>query len=252
MSEQHAQAADEQAHGEGGAGRRALVVGAHPDDIEFGIAGTVARWVEEGWDVRYVIVTSGQRGVQDIDTDPEAFGRVRESEARDAAAAVGVTDVTFLRYMDTEVVHNRNLERDLSREFRRARPHRLAVMDPEQLIGDGFVNHPDHRAVGAASLDITVTGGTTAAIFPELLRAEGLEPWRGLEEIWLMGPAGGDHVVDITTTFDRKIASLQAHKSQMAQLSFDVRAFLGARLAELGKPHGYAYAEAFRVLSRGR
>lgn len=231
--------------------KRALVVGAHPDDIEFGIAGTVARWVDEGWDVRYVIVTSGQRGVQDIDADPEAFGRVREAEARDAAAAVGVTDVTLLGYMDTEVVHNRNLERDLSREFRRARPHRLVAMDPQQLIGD-FVNHPDHRAVGAATLDVTITGGTTAAIFPELLRDESLQPWQGLEDIWVMGPGGGDHVVDVTPTFERKLDALEAHKSQMAQIPFDVRTFLAQRLAEIGEPHGYSFAEAFRVISRRR
>ena len=85
--------------------RRALVVSAHPDDIEFGCAGTVALWVEEGWDVRYVIVTSGQKGVQDARQDPEAFGRLREQESKRAAEICGVTDVTFLRYMDSDGQH---------------------------------------------------------------------------------------------------------------------------------------------------
>jgi LmbE family N-acetylglucosaminyl deacetylase len=229
-----------------------LVVGAHPDDIEFGAAGTVAGWTEVGWDVRYVIVTSGQRGVQDARQDPAAFGRLREEEALAAAKVCGVEDVTFLRHMDTEVVYGPGLLRDLSREFRRHRPHRLLTLNPEHLPASGFVNHPDHRAVGAATVDVTITGGTTAAIFPELLLAEYLEPWQGLADIWLMGPGGGDEVVDVTATFERKLAALEAHASQIAQLPWDLREFLGRRLAEVGAPHGYRYAESFRVLARRR
>ncbi|MGH2683990.1 MAG: PIG-L deacetylase family protein, partial [Actinomycetota bacterium] len=201
--------------------RRALVISAHPDDIESGAAGTIAGWVDEGWDVRYVIVTSGQKGTQDAAIGPEELGRIREAESVAAARAVGVTDVTFLGWMDSEVVHGPELQQALSREFRRHQPHRLMAMKPDILPTDFFVNHPDHRAVGTASLDITVTGGTTAAIFPELLE-EGLEPWQGLEETWLMGPGGGPTVVDVTATFDRKITALQAHVSQVGD--WDVRA----------------------------
>jgi len=232
--------------------RRALIVGAHPDDIEFGCAGTVATWVGEGWDVRYLIVTSGQKGVQDAASDPEAFGRVREAESTEAAKAVGVTDVTFLGYMDSEVAAADwlQLRRDLSRQFRRHRPHRMIVGNPEMLPTDRFVNHPDHRAVSTAMLDITMTGGTTAAIFPELQIEEGLPPWRELEETWLTGQAGGSQVVDVSSTFDAKIAALKAHVSQVGE--WDVAAFMGPRLAELGKAHGYAYAESFRVISYRR
>ena len=226
--------------------RRALVVSAHPDDIEFGCAGTVAAWVDEGWDVRYVIVTSGQKGVQDPAQDPHEFGARRESESVAAAGAVGVTDVALLRYMDSEVVYGQPLLKDLSRQFRVHRPHRLVAMNPEPLPTDYFVNHPDHRAVGQAILDVTMTGGTTAAIFPELLLDEGLPPWRELEETWLMGPAGGSTVVDISDTFERKIHALEAHVSQVGE--WDVRTFMGQRLAERGAPHGYAYAESFRVI----
>src|SRR6266699_5798166 len=194
----------------GGERRRVLVIGAHPDDIEFGAGGTIPRWVDEGWYDHHGIVPSGRRGVQDAGQDPVAFGGLREDEARSAAKVAGVTDVTFLGYMDTEVVDSPTLQRDLAREFRRHRPHRLLTMNPEHLPAGGFINHPDHRAVATAALDTTITGGTTAAIFPELETEEGLPPWRELEEIWLMGPSGGNEVDDVTAYFERKLAALEA------------------------------------------
>jgi LmbE family N-acetylglucosaminyl deacetylase len=230
--------------------RRALVVSAHPDDIEFGCAGTVCRWVDEGWDVRYAIVTSGQKGVQDARQDPHQFGRLREQEARRAAEVCGVTDVSFLGWMDSEVAYGPDLLKDVARQFRRHRPHRLVCMDPQPLPTDMFVNHPDHRFVGQASLDMTVTGGTTAAIYPELVLEEGLEPWRELEDTWIFGPAGGPMAVDITDTLERKLDALQAHVSQVGE--WDVRTFMRQRLAERGEPHGFAYAETFRVISYRR
>ena len=230
--------------------RRALVISAHPDDIEFGCAGTMCRWVDEGWDVRYVIATSGQKGVQDARQDPEEFGRLREEESRRAAEICGVSDVTFLRWMDSEVEYGQALLKDLSRQFRRHRPHRLITMDPQSLPTDMFVNHPDHRFVAQAALDMTLTGGTTAAIFPELALEEGLEPWRELEETWIFGPAGGPTAVDITDTVERKLDALQAHVSQVGE--WDVRRFMKERLAERGRPHGFDYAETFRVINHRR
>jgi LmbE family N-acetylglucosaminyl deacetylase len=229
--------------------RRALAIYAHPDDIDFGAAGTIARWVAEGWDVRYVCVTSGQKGGQDASVTPDEYGAMREQEQRAAAATVGVTDVTFLRWMDSEVFESLALRKALSREFRRARPHRILTMNPELLPSPYFVNHPDHRAVGTCALDITMTGGTTAQIFPELLD-EGLPPWRELEETWLMGPSGGDRIVDVTDTIDKKIAALECHHSQTAAMN--VREFMTKRLADIGHAHGYSYAEAFRVQSYRR
>jgi LmbE family N-acetylglucosaminyl deacetylase len=120
-------------------------------------------------------------------------------------------------------------------------------MDPQPLPTDMFVNHPDHRFVGQASLDTTVTGGTTAAIFPELVLEERLEPWRELEQTWIFGPGGGPMAVDITDTIERKLDALEAHVSQVGE--WDVRGFMRERLAERGKPHGYAYAETFRVIN---
>lgn len=232
--------------------RRALVISAHPDDIEFGCAGTVCRWANEGWDVRYVIVTSGQKGTQDVRQHPDEVGSQREEESREAARICGVTNVSFLGWMDSEVLFGdgRALRKDLSRQFRIHRPHRLVTMGPELLPTESFVNHPDHRAVATAALDITMTGGTTAAIFPELMLEEDLPPWQELEETWIMGPAGGSTVVDITETIDCKLAALHVHHSQIGNR--DVDAILRPRLAERGRPHGYPYAESFRVISNRR
>jgi LmbE family N-acetylglucosaminyl deacetylase len=229
--------------------RRCLCVSAHPDDIDFGAAGTVARWVDEGWDVRYVVVTSGQKGGWESAMDPKTYGELREAEQRAAAAEVGVTDVTFLRWMDSEVVDSLDLRRAISREFRRHRPHRLVTMIPDPLPTDMFVNHPDHRVVGQATLDVTMTGGTTASIFPELID-EGLPPWRELEQSWLMGPAVKPVAVDVTATMDRKLAALRCHKSQTGDR--DIETFLRTRLREAGRVFGLPYVETFRVINYRR
>ena len=150
--------------------RRALAIFAHPDDVDFGAAGTVARWVRDGWDVRYVCVTRGQKGAWDAHMDVDEYGALRESEQRAAADAVGVHDVTFLEWMDSEVFDSLELRRALSREFRRHQPHRLLTMSPDPLPTDRFVNHPDHRVVGQAALDITMTGGTTRVDLPGAAR----------------------------------------------------------------------------------
>ena len=110
-----------------------------------------------------------------------------------------------------------------------------------------FVNHPDHRAVGVATLDITMTSGTTAAIFPELVTQEGLEPWRSLEEVWIYGPGSSTTVVDVSAGFERKVAALRAHASQIGD--WDVATTMGERMAAAGEAYGYRYAESFRVIS---
>lgn len=225
---------------------RVLVVTAHPDDIEFGCAGSVALWVDEGAEVTFVIVTDGSTGTTDTGLMGERLAEVRREETVLAAKIVGVESVVFLGYRDGYVEHTLELRRDIAREFRKARPHRFVVMDPQSLPGGWFVNHPDHRAVGQASLDITITAGTTPGHFPELLD-EGLEPWRGLKEIYLQGPGGGEHAVDITATLDRKIDALKAHASQVGEwegLDEMIRGWMSAN----GKEHGLDAAELFHVI----
>jgi LmbE family N-acetylglucosaminyl deacetylase len=177
------------------------------------------------------------------------YGALREQEQRAAAKAVGVDDVTFLDWMDSEVFDSLDLRLALSREFRRHRPHRLLTMSVDPLPTDRFVNHPDHRAVGQCALDITMTGGTTASIFPELL-AEDLPPWRQLEETWLMGPALKPRAVDVSRTLDRKLDAIRAHASQIGDR--DVEAMVRQRLREQGRAFGLEYAETFRVIGYRR
>lgn len=229
--------------------RRVLAVFAHPDDVDFGAAGTVARWVDEGWDVRYVCVTRGQKGAWDAHMNVDEYGALREQEQRAAAKEVGVSDVTFLDFMDSEVFDSLDLRLALSREFRRHRPHRLLTMAPDPLPTDRFVNHPDHRAVGQCALDVTMTGGTTASIFPELL-LDGLEPWRELEETWLMGPGVKPRAIDVTDTLDRKLAALRCHASQIGDR--DIETFVRQRLRDQGRAFGMRYAETFRVIGYRR
>jgi LmbE family N-acetylglucosaminyl deacetylase len=173
------------------------------------------------------------------------LAEIRREETLTAAKIVGVTDVVFLGYRDGYVEPTLDLRRDLAREFRKVRPHRMIAMDPQSLPGGWFVNHPDHRAVGQASLDIVVTAGTTPGHFPELLD-EGLEPWKGLRDIYLFGPGGGPVAVDIADSIDRKIEALKAHSSQVGD--WDVDSMIRAWNAQNGREHGYAYAELFQMV----
>jgi LmbE family N-acetylglucosaminyl deacetylase len=225
---------------------RVLVVAAHPDDIEFGCAGSVARWVDEGAEVTFVLVTDGSTGTVDTELMGERLADLRREETLKAARILGVDDVIFLGYRDGYVEPTLDLRRDIAREYRKARPHRLIAMDPQTLPGGWFVNHPDHRAVGQATLDVTITAGTTPGHFPELLD-EGFEPWRGLREIYMTGPGGGEHAEDISTTLDRKIEALKAHASQVGEwegLDDMIRGWMKAN----GEEHGLAYAERFHVI----
>lgn len=224
---------------------RVLCVMAHPDDVEFGAAGSVARWVDEGAEVTYVLVTDGSTGTQDSGLAGAKLAGIRREETLRAAKIVGVEDVVFLGYRDGYVEPTLDLRRDLAREFRKTRPHRMVTMDPQSLPGGWFVNHPDHRAIGQSALDITVTAGTTPGHFPELLD-EGLEAWKGLREIYLFGPGGGPVAVDITSSIDRKVEALKAHESQVGD--WDVESMIRAWTMQNGREHGYEYAELFQLV----
>ncbi|NWF68013.1 MAG: PIG-L family deacetylase [Chloroflexi bacterium] len=224
---------------------RTLVIVAHPDDIEFGVAGSVARWTLEGADVAYCIVTDGSAGSNDPNIDKETLIRTRQAEQLAAAAVVGVEDVHFLNYPDGMLQPTLELRRDLTRLIRRLKPERVITMDPTVWFVDnpGYINHPDHRACAEAAIYATFPSAETRPIFPELL-AEGLEPHK-VAELWLMFSEKPNTHVDITAVIDRKIDSLSRHVSQVGGRDLS---FVRGWDAEAGKAGGYEYAESYRVL----
>jgi LmbE family N-acetylglucosaminyl deacetylase len=229
---------------------RALAVSAHPDDIEFGCAGTLAAWIDQGAEVTLCIVTDGSTGTQERGLMGESLAKVRRAESERAAEIIGATRVEWLGYRDGYVEYTLDLRKDIARQFRVHRPHRYIVMDAAPTIESRFVNHPDHRAVGLASLDVVLTAGTTPGHFPELLD-EGVEPWRGLRELWIMGPGEKPVAVDISAYIDRKIDALMCHESQVGSDAERIGGFVREFGKELGKRFGYDYAETFQVITQG-
>lgn len=223
---------------------RILVVVAHHDDIEFGVAGSVARWVEEGAQITYCLVTDGAAGSNEPGADLQALVRRREEEQLAAAALVGVKDVRFLHYADGTLQPSMELRRELTRLIREIRPQRVVCQDPTTIfVGDGYINHPDHRAAGEATIYAVFPSAGTRPIFPELL-AEGLEPY-DVAELYMMFSLQPSIYVDTSAYIDRKIAALLCHSSQVGP---DAEGWLREMDAEAGKQAGCAYAESYRVM----
>jgi len=228
--------------------KRVLGVFAHPDDVDFGAAGTVARWIADGLQVAYLLITRGDAG--GFDDRPRAeMPVVREAEQRAGAGALGVSDVEFLDgYADGTLTPSIELRRDITRAIRRVRPDRILTTSPlrrwERIAGP---SHPDHLAAGEA---------TTCAIYPDArnpfafadLMAEGLDPWV-VREVWYMGGPNPDHVIDVTDRYPAKLAALRAHASQTSHV--DIDAILRERMAMTARAGGLPadrLAEAFTVL----
>jgi LmbE family N-acetylglucosaminyl deacetylase len=228
--------------------RRVLVVVAHPDDAEFGCAGSVARWVDEGCEVFYCLFTSGNRGSSDPDMTPERLAGIREEEQRAAALSLGVKDVLLLGYPDGELEDTREARRDAVRAIRRFRPDRLVTQNPFPSLNP-YSGHRDHRHAGRLALDAVYPYARDRLHFPEVL-AEGYEPHK-VREVYLMGHPEPDVVVDTTAYIDRKLAALRCHASQLKDFAA-VEARVRQFNADVGKPHGHAYAEGFRLIDLPR
>ncbi len=231
---------------------RVLALAAHPDDLDFGAAGTIAGFVDAGLEVTYLLCSRGEQGGFD-DTPREHMPALREAEQRAAAAAVGVHDVRFLEgYRDGWLEPTHDLQRDIVRAIRQVRPDRMLIPSPERNWNRIGASHPDHLAVGEAGIRAIYPAARNAFAFPELLADEGLEPWT-VREVWLMADPAADHVVRIDKTFDRKLDALHAHASQTSHHE-DLEGMLrewGHRIAGMfDLPEG-ALAEAFRVVSTG-
>jgi LmbE family N-acetylglucosaminyl deacetylase len=231
---------------------RILVIVAHPDDVDFGAAGTVARWTDAGIDVSYCVVTNGEAGGSDLSVPRDEMVTVRQAEQTAAAKQVGVHDIHFLGYPDGRVEQTIGLRRDLTRVIRLLRPDRVLCQSPERNYMRMGVSHPDHRAVGSASLDAVYPDSRNPFAFPELLAEEKLEPWT-VREVWIAGTPAPTHYVDITETFGRKLAALRSHVSQIKDpqgLEEMLRGWLGRAAVQGGLAEG-RLAESFQVLQSG-
>ncbi|NHC16182.1 PIG-L deacetylase family protein [Motilibacter deserti] len=229
---------------------RALVIAAHPDDIDFGAAGTVALWTDRGVQVTYCICTDGDAGGFDPAVPRREIPGIRRAEQVAAAREVGVTDVRFLGYKDGRLEPTFDLRRDISRVIRQVRPQRAIVPSPEYRWDRLPASHPDHRAAGEAAVNSIYPDARNPFTHVELLRDEGLEAWT-VREMWIMAHPSPDHAVDVTDVVERKLAALRSHVSQVAHIDgFDdfVRGFLRGDASVHGLPQG-RMAEAFKVVA---
>lgn len=228
---------------------RALIIVAHADDIEFGMAGTVARWTEAGTQVTYCIVTDNSSGSNDPDMTRERLIETRQAEQIAAAKVLGVEDVRFLGYPDGQLEHTLELRRELTRIIRQVRPQIVATMDPTTVFSPGneYINHPDHRAAAEAAIYAVFPSSENRLIFPELI-VEGLELHR-VKQVYLNFSLHPNLYIDTSAVWERKIESLLAHKSQVGE---EVRDWIRGFDAEVGKAAGYELAESYRVLTINR
>ncbi len=224
--------------------QRVMVIAAHPDDPEFGCAGTIAKWAREGKQITYLLLTSGDKGSRDMRTPPGELAAQREDEQQAAARELGVHQVIFLRHPDGLLENTMALRRELSGYLREHQPDVVLTIDPWRK----YQLHPDHRAAGQAALD-AVYAAREWYIFPEQLLGE-RKPWR-VKEVYLFWTDSPDYWEDISCCIDDRIAALQRHTSQVGERvdRLGERIREGARNA--GKDAGLEYAEALKRFKLG-
>lgn len=220
--------------------KRALVIGAHPDDNEFGAGGTIAGLIRQGWEVTYIICTNGNKGSKDPALSTFQLAEIREAEQLAAAKVMGVQKVIFLRNNDGEIEPSSALRAELAFYIRYLKPNYVFTHDPWKH----YMFHPDHRVVGFATIDAVVSARDH--LFMPGLGQIGIGVWRP-ELLFLWSAEQPDHIVDISDTLELKIASLIEHHTQLDGSS-GWEARVRERNAELGKQHGFAAAEAFKKM----
>jgi LmbE family N-acetylglucosaminyl deacetylase len=221
--------------------KRALVVAAHPDDSEFGVGGTAAKWSKEGWEFYYLICTDGSKGSEDPEMTPEKLVPLRREEQRGAANVLGVKEVFFLDHVDGELKYTPDLMREVVRHIRQLKPHAVFTHDPNQIVRNLFINHPDHRCAGEVAIDAVYPIARNRPSFPELLK-EGLEPY-SVKEIYLWTASDTTFEVDITETIDTKFEALRQHASQRGDMEESA-----PRLRQFWSGPDGKYLERFRQI----
>ncbi len=215
-----------------------LVVAPHPDDPEFGIAGSVARWVREGKSIVYVVCTSGDKGTSDITMKPEKLSKIREEEQRAAAKLLGVREVIFLRYPDQGLEDTPEFRKDIVRQIRIYKPEIVATADPYRR----YFWHRDHRITGRVTLDAIYPYARDHLAYPDLWK-QGYQPHK-VREVLLWGSQDPNYRIDITDTFDIKLAALRCHKSQLGG-DRDIEAWVRQRAKQMAEGEKFQLAEAF-------
>jgi len=224
--------------------RIVLGVAAHPDDLDFSAAGTMAKFAREGAEVHYLILTDGGKGTADTHLSSQELTAIRHKEQQAACKALGCTDVQFLDYPDGGLEVTMQLKKDIVKAIRTVRPDVVITMDPTMVyaVGRGFINHPDHRAAGQATLDAVFPLARDHLAFPELYEA-GYKPHK-TATVLLTNFERNEYFVDISNTIEQKIAALAAHSSQVSDIA-TIQKRMKDLAASLGKEHGYEYAECF-------
>ena len=217
-----------------------MVVTPHPDDAEFGVAGTVARWVKEGKSVVYVVCTNGDKGTSDLNIKPEELTKVREQEQLAAAKLLGVREVIFLHHPDQSLEDTPEFRKEISRLIRMYRPEIVVTADPYRR----YIWHRDHRITGRVTLDAVFPYARDHLAYPDLLD-EGLQPHK-VREVLLWASEDINYRLDITNTYGIKVAALRCHKSQVGDNpSPERKKWLKQRAKDMAKGEAFELAEGF-------
>jgi LmbE family N-acetylglucosaminyl deacetylase len=229
-------------------GKVILAIGAHPDDLEFGCSGTMAKWIKEGAEGYYIIITDGTKGSEDISLTAEQLKETRYREQKEAGEVLGLKNIFFLDFTDGELVNTPEVRRWVVRIIRQVKPDVVICQDPAFLYDQerGYINHPDHRTAGQIALDSVFPFARNARTFPELLE-EDLTSHK-VSDVLLSTFGQGNFYVDITKTMEIKLKALSKHVSQQEDpegVKKIVKHFGGV----IGEKAGYKYAEAFTKIS---
>ena len=217
-----------------------LVVTPHPDDAEFGVAGTVAKWTREGKQVVYVVCTNGNKGTSDPDVKPDELAKIRQNEQRAAAEILGVREVVFLENQDQGLEDTPEFRKQIVRMIRRYRPETVVTADPYRR----YIWHRDHRIAGQVTIDAVFPYARAHLAYPDLLE-EGLQPHK-VREMLFWASENINFRSDVTATFDLKLAALRCHKSQVNSMRFsDLEDWLRKRCKDLAEGEDFELAEAF-------
>jgi LmbE family N-acetylglucosaminyl deacetylase len=229
---------------------RVLVIAAHPDDADFGVAATLAKWIAQGTVARLVCCTSGDAGADDSTIDPLELAQTREREQRSAAKVVGYEDVDYLHRPDGALLNDLALREQLVRIIRQFKPDAVLSMDPTVVIHErGFIQHTDHREAAMAAIDAVYPASRNAMAFPHLVNDEGLQP-HVVNKVYLFFTDKPNAWVDVSDTIETKLAALREHVSQLRQPE-ELEGWIRGRATEEGKLINAAAAEGFRYIDIG-